>query len=118
MKGVLVVEDEVVIRLYLVGLLKRMDIPVLGTVDTGEAAVVSALELEPDLVFMDIRLAGPMDGIEAAGHILRDRKPKIIFMSAYDYADRVTARFADHDVAYMSKPVGAEDLRRVIHGSP
>ena len=117
MKGVLIVEDEAIIRLYLVNLLKRMNIPVLGSVDSGEAAVNSSMELEPDVVFMDIRLAGAMDGIDAAKRILNRMSTRIIFMSAYDHKHRIAELFQGYDVTYLGKPVGAEDLYRVLAGN-
>jgi two-component system response regulator DesR len=62
---ILLVEDNEVFREALELLLAlRSDVEVAASVGTGEAAVASVREHEPDVVLMDYRLPG-MDGVQA-----------------------------------------------------
>ena len=70
---VLVVEDELFIRMDLEARLKRLDADVVGATANGKYAVDLASRLKPELILMDIQLQGPMDGIEATRRILAVR---------------------------------------------
>ena len=63
-RRVLVAEDEALIRLDLVEMLKEEGYQVVGEAGDGQEAVRLAEELRPDLVILDIKMP-KMDGIEA-----------------------------------------------------
>jgi CheY-like chemotaxis protein len=63
---ILVVEDEAIIAMDIESLLRRLGYVVVGSVNSGEAAIKAAAEIKPDLILMDIILKGEVDGIEAA----------------------------------------------------
>ncbi len=65
-KKILIVEDDAPSALLLSQILKKYGYTVLETVESGERAVQSACELNPDLILMDITLKGDIDGITAA----------------------------------------------------
>lgn len=69
---VLVVEDEALIRMNSVDMIREFGFGVVEAVDADEA--VSLLESVPDIkvVFTDIQMAGSMDGLRLAAFI-RDR---------------------------------------------
>ncbi len=110
----LVVEDEALIRMWLVDQLKRLNVTVIGAVDSGEAAILQARNLQPMLVFMDIRLAGEMDGLQAAQAIFQDQNPRIVFTSAFTYRERMNRLFPTKEVDFLDKPVSTKDLIRVL----
>jgi CheY-like chemotaxis protein len=111
---ILIVEDEVIIRLYLADQLKRLGANVLAAVGSGEAAIEKAKALKPRLVFMDIRLTGAMDGLEAATNIVADSGAHIVFMSAFDYRKEALSRFPAGTVEFVGKPVSRADLSRIL----
>ena len=111
---VLVVEDEVLIRIYLIDQLKKLGATVLAAVGSGEAAVAKAKELKPRLVLMDIRLEGSIDGLEAAKVILAEQNIRIVFMSAYDYRAEALSLFPLDAVDFVGKPVSKLDLTRIL----
>ena len=78
---VLVVDDSVVIRRLVTGLLSDdPDIEVVGTAINGRAALQKLESLQPDLVTMDIEMP-ELDGIEAVRHLRAsgNRVPVIMF---------------------------------------
>src|SRR5690606_15407827 len=72
-RRVVVAEDESLIRLDIVEILRDNGYEVVGEAGDGETAVALATELRPDLVIMDVKMP-QLDGISAAerlskGHI-------------------------------------------------
>jgi DNA-binding NarL/FixJ family response regulator len=79
-----VVEDEIIIRMYLTKALKELGCEIIGESSTGEEAVGLVRNNAPDVIFMDIRLAGKMNGVEAALTIREKMHFPIVFLSAFD----------------------------------
>jgi DNA-binding NtrC family response regulator len=63
---ILLVEDEVLVRLDLADYLRRRGFTVLEASSVGEAEAVLTAGVAIDLVFTDINLLGPRDGVELA----------------------------------------------------
>lgn len=78
---VLVVEDEVMIRLDAVDMIEDEGYDVIEASDADEA--ISLLETRPDIrvVFTDIDMPGSMDGLKLA-HAVRLRWPPVILIIA------------------------------------
>jgi CheY-like chemotaxis protein len=73
---VLVVEDEVLIRLTVADYLRECGFHVLEAATADEAVRVLAAEVEVDIVFSDIQMPGSMDGFALARWI-RDHHPHV-----------------------------------------
>lgn len=63
---ILIVEDNYFVALTIENALMDAGYEVLAVLGSGEAALKSISDAEPDLVLMDIRLAGELDGIDTA----------------------------------------------------
>jgi YesN/AraC family two-component response regulator len=111
---VLVVEDEILIRKYVILLLKKLGCTVVGETSSGEEAVLLSKEKTPELVLMDIRLKGKMDGISATKEISRQLAIPVLFMSAYDYQDRVEKEQIPYILGYLKKPVEEYELESCL----
>ena len=81
--NILIVEDESIVAKDIQQSLKKLGYNVVDVVSTGENAIVSATEKNPDLVLMDIMLKGSMSGIEAAQVIKEKLNIPVIFLTAY-----------------------------------
>jgi DNA-binding response OmpR family regulator len=106
---ILIVEDEAVTAADLHDELNAQGYEVTGTVDTAEAALISAMANKPDLVLMDINLSGANDGVFAA-RALRAKEIPVIFLTAH-YDDRTlgTAKLTA-PVGYITKPFNSHQL--------
>ncbi len=113
-RGILIVEDEVIIAMCLEMELKRAGYNVFQRVATGEEAVNIAQGEFLDTILMDIRLAGAIDGIEAAQQIREYASTPIIFMTGYpDKAIEERAKRL-HPLGYLVKPVGLHALKPLL----
>lgn len=92
------------------------ELTVVKVVGDGEAAVVQALGLRPDVLFLDIRMPG-RTGLEAAAELAEEWPddqafPALVFVTAFD-AYAVQA-FETQAVDYLLKPVQPERLRMTV----
>jgi CheY-like chemotaxis protein len=99
---VLVVEDELLIRLDLADQLRRAGLTVVEASTGDEALTVLKANDTVDLVVSDIRMPGETDGMELAAWLRRERpKIKIVLVSGYTATQDMTTVA---DVA-LGKPV-------------
>ncbi|GKV68360.1 DNA-binding response regulator [Sporosarcina sp. NCCP-2716] len=110
---VIVADDERYAReelIYLLG--HHPDVDVVGEADSGDAAVMKTIELEPDVLFLDVEMP-KMNGLEAAliANGLK-KPPHLVFATAYPQfaadAFRVDA------VDYLLKPYDEEQLQQTL----
>ncbi|WP_245702991.1 ANTAR domain-containing response regulator [Raineyella antarctica] len=106
---VIVAEDEALIRLDLVELLRDEGYDVVAEVGDGQAAVEKARELHPDLVVMDVQMPR-MDGISAAKIIATERIAPVVMLTAFSQRDLVERAREAGAMAYVVKPFGASDV--------
>jgi len=106
---VMVAEDEALIRLDLIELLKEQGYDVVGEAADGEAALAMARELEPDLVVMDVKMP-KMDGIAAASVIAEERIAPVVMLTAFSQRELVERAREAGAMAYVVKPFDASDV--------
>lgn len=103
-KNILLVEDDILISIYMEMKIKKAGHKVCKKVTTGEEAVSAGIEKKPDVILMDIRLAGNIDGVEAACRIREFSEVPIIFLTGYQ--DDTTRERAEavNPLAFLIKP--------------
>ena len=111
---ILIVEDQVMLAKELVRGLEKAGYQVVGRVTTGQGAVRSAEETQPDLILMDIKLEGEMDGIEASALIRSRLDTAIIYLTAHTAADVFERAKSTEPYAYLTKPVSLQELGRTV----
>ncbi len=111
---ILVVEDEAIIAKDLQWRLEGMGYEVPAVLATGEDAVNSAIECNPDLVLMDIMLLGQVDGIEAANQIRAKIDVPVIYLTAYADEEILERAKITEPFGYLIKPIGDRELRSNI----
>jgi DNA-binding NarL/FixJ family response regulator len=102
---VLIVDDQEPFRLAARAVVEATDgFEVAGEVETGEAAVDTARELDPDLVLMDVNLPG-IDGLEATRRILGERGDRVVvlLLSTYEYDEYAPRAEEVGAAAYIPK---------------
>lgn len=108
-RRVLVAEDEALIRLDLVEMLREEGYEVVGEAGDGEQAVQLAEELRPDLVILDIKMPR-QDGIKAASQIAAKRIAPVVMLTAFSQRDLVEQARDAGAMAYLVKPFSKRDL--------
>ncbi|SDT12764.1 response regulator receiver and ANTAR domain protein [Brevibacterium sandarakinum] len=108
-RRVVVAEDEAVIRLDIVEMLREVGYDVVGEAADGESAIRLAEELRPDLVVMDIKMP-ILDGISAAERIARARIAPVVLLTAFSQKELVERARDAGAMAYVVKPFTAADL--------
>ena|SRR6056297_221179 len=113
--NILLVEDELFIRMDLQQRLQALGAHVVASTAKGLDAVQLAKEYAPEMILMDIKLKGEMNGIEAANKISQFLKCNIIFISAYENEDLgLSLTDSDCKIGYFSKPLGDETLKAIL----
>jgi AmiR/NasT family two-component response regulator len=108
-RRVLVAEDEALIRLDLVEMLREEGYQVVGEAGDGEEAIKLAGDLKPDLVILDVKMP-KLDGIEAASQITADRIAPVVILTAFSQRDLVERARDAGTMAYLVKPFAKRDL--------
>jgi response regulator NasT len=108
-KRVVVAEDEALIRLDLVEMLREEGYDVVGEAGDGQRAVELAEELRPDLVIMDVKMPR-RDGIDAASEIAQKRIAPVVILTAFSQRELVERARDAGAMAYLVKPFSKSDL--------
>jgi two-component system LytT family response regulator len=109
---VLVVDDEPLGRRRVVDLLKREPgAVVVGTADSGTAAIEAIRTHHPDLVFLDVQMPGKT-GLDVVREIGPDAMPATIFVTAYDKHALEAFELAALD--YLVKPFDDERFEQAF----
>ncbi|MFP5289679.1 MAG: ANTAR domain-containing response regulator [Actinomycetes bacterium] len=112
-RRVVVAEDESLIRMDIVEILRDNGYDVVGEAGDGETAVALATELRPDLVVMDIRMP-VMDGIEAAKRLSENHIAPVVLLTAFSQKELVEQASEAGALAYVVKPFTPNDLLPAI----
>ena len=80
---ILIVEDEAIFAMFLKKQLQLYKYDICKSVSTGEDAIKSVQNENPDVILIDINLADRMDGITAAEKIKSLYEIPVIFMTGY-----------------------------------
>lgn len=107
---VLVVEDEVLVRLDLVSQLTEHGYDVVEAGTAIEAMAILERDREIRVVFTDIRMPGGMDGV-ALARCVRERWPPTIIVICSGNADEAVELA---DIQLLHKPYLAEHLTYVL----
>ncbi|GGA57081.1 transcriptional regulator [Pseudoclavibacter endophyticus] len=112
-RRVVVAEDESLIRLDIVEILRDNGFDVVGEAGDGETAVALANELRPDLVVMDVKMP-QLDGISAAEQLAKNNVAPVVLLTAFSQKELVDRATEAGALAYVVKPFTQNDLLPAI----
>lgn len=113
MLRIVVAEDESLIRLDLVEMLRELGYDVVAAVGDGAAAVEAAAAFHPDACFLDVAMP-VRDGLSAAEEIIERRLSAVIMVTAFSQQDMVTRAANAGVLSYLVKPFTKADLAPAI----
>jgi CheY-like chemotaxis protein len=107
---ILVVEDEVLVRMAISEYLRQCGFKVIEAGSSAEAITIIQSPVEVDLVFSDIRMAGRVDGIVLANWIRQHRPAiKVVLTSGHADAAKKAEKLCPEQ-QLVTKPYGAQDV--------
>ncbi|SEA87518.1 two-component system, LytT family, response regulator LytT [Thalassobacillus cyri] len=109
----LIVDDERFSRDELKYLLRKQKaIELIGEADSGESAIMKAVQLQPDVIFLDVEMPRT-NGMEVAAAVQElKRPPKIIFATAYP--DFAVEAFRHEALDYLLKPFEEDQVTEAV----
>lgn len=110
---VVVAEDDALIRLDLVEMLRESGYEVVGSALDGIEAVDLVSSVRPDVVLLDVKMPR-LDGLSAAEHIGAFGTTAIVMLTAFGDADLVQRATDAGALGYLIKPVSVEEIRPAI----
>jgi signal transduction histidine kinase len=115
---ILVVEDDSLVRTFVVGQIQSLGYATLAAVNAAEALVVIDSSQKIDLLFTDMIMPGSMNGRQLADAALRRRASlKILFTSGYSNEVIIHHGHLDAGVLLLAKPYRKSDLARMIRAA-
>ena len=94
--------------------LEQLGYNIAQIVSTGEEAILSAEQCNPDLALMDIHLQGKMDGIEAATQLRFKSNIPVIFITGDMEEQSLERSKAAEPLGFLLKPFSIKELHSTI----
>ncbi|MEZ5244066.1 MAG: response regulator [Acidimicrobiales bacterium] len=106
---VVVAEDEAIIRLDLVEILRDEGYEVVAETGRGDEAVELVAKFQPEIALLDVKMPG-LDGIEATRAIADDGRTAVVLLTAFSQRDLVERATDAGAMAYLVKPYQRAEL--------
>jgi len=112
---ILVVEDDALVRSYVVARVEALGYRTLAATAAAEALAIIDSDAEIDLLFTDVVMPGAMNGRQLADEALR-RRPglRVLFTSGYTESAIIHHGRLDPGVLLLAKPYRKTDLARMM----
>lgn len=110
---VIVAEDEAIIRMDLIEMLREAGYNVIGEAANGREAISLSRHLKPDLAILDVKMP-EIDGISAAEVIVSEKLAAVLMLTAFSQRELVERARDAGAMAYLVKPFSISDLTPAI----
>ncbi len=110
---VLIAEDDPLVAVTLQDQVSKLGHDVVAVASDGEEAVTMARQERPDIAILDIKMPN-RDGISAAEEIVRELDLPILMLTAYSERPLVLRAAEAGALAYLLKPVAAEEIAAAL----
>ena len=114
MSKIAIVEDDMLFRKELAGLVASLDwMEIVGVFDKGEDFLAQIDRIQPDILFLDIGLPG-ISGIQVANYVRRNFPyMEIVFITADE--NFMQDGFRLYATDYITKPLDTERLHKTLN---
>jgi DNA-binding NarL/FixJ family response regulator len=114
LRTLLVDDDDIVRKVLEIRLGSDHRVNIIGSVATGEAAILAANSLRPDLVILDLWLPG-LSGMDTMRSLIKALpQVKIVVLSARRSPEQVQQAFDRGAAGYVFKPSSGTDFLEAI----
>jgi signal transduction histidine kinase/CheY-like chemotaxis protein len=115
---ILVVEDDNLVRTFVIGQIQSLGYATLAAVNAMEAMVIIDSSQKVDLLFTDMIMPGSMNGRQLADAALQQRGAlKVLFTSGYSNEAIIHHGHLDAGVLLLAKPYRKSDLAQMIRAA-
>ena len=115
---ILVVEDDNLVRTFVVAQIESLGYVTLAAVNAAEALAAIDSPQKIDLLFTDMIMPGPLNGRKLADVALQRRASlKVLFTSGYSQETIIHHGHLDAGVLLLAKPYRKSDLARMIRAA-
>jgi len=111
---ILIVEDDAASAFILDKILTKSGYQVLAPATSGEEAIQSVREQEPEIILMDISIPGQMDGVETAGQIKSEYDIPLIYLTGFSDDKTIDRAKRTAPFAYILKPFREKEVSITI----
>jgi PAS domain S-box-containing protein len=112
---ILVVEDDRLVRDYVLAQLHSLGYVTLEAANAAEAFAILESNARFDLLFTDVIMPGPLNGRQLADEIMKERAAlKVLYTSGYTEDAVIHHGRLDAGVMLLAKPYRKSDLARMI----
>ena len=115
MIGILLVDDQELVRAGLRGILRsELGFEVVGELPDGGGAVAAVRDLRPDVVLMDVRMP-LVDGVRATEQLRAEAdQPPVLALTTFDDDEVLAGMLRAGAAGFLLKGAPAEDLQRSV----
>jgi CheY-like chemotaxis protein len=112
--GVLIVEDEPLVALFLKDVIEDAGWRVEAIADSGDKALDLAEKHRISLAFLDLRLRGDSDGVATAERLATRHRIQIVFMSGRSDLETDERIAALRPLAILTKPCSPQVIHQAL----
>ncbi|MDO7788271.1 response regulator [Desulforamulus aquiferis] len=110
---IVVVDDEVLIRMDLKEILTELGHKVVGEAGNGEAALDLIQRIKPDMAILDVKME-KIDGIKVAKLIVGQKICAVLLLTAYNEEELIRRAMDAGVVGYLTKPITEKELEPAL----
>ena len=113
-KKILVVEDDMIIQMFISRVISSLEFEVVGEARKCSEVLELVKSKAPDLILMDIGISGEKDGIDTAEIVNVDYPTPIIFITGNSDEATISRAKKANPVDFIFKPIDEDRLRNQI----
>ena len=111
LKRILIVEDDMIIQMFLNKIISSLGFDVVGEARTCDQALQKVKDLNPEIILMDIGIAGDKDGIITTRLIKQDYDIPVLFLTGNSDESTLIRAKEVNPAGFVFKPINESHLK-------